>query len=112
MLGIRRVVGNLQSIYTAGMVTGSVPNLGRMGDYRRECCRAEGSTSTYPSLKPSDIENLDFQLPPDDKKNDFKDLCHETWNKIEYNHIQISNLEKLRDSLLPKLMNGEVQLRE
>jgi hypothetical protein len=40
MLGIRRVVGNLQSIYTAGMVTGSVPNLGRMGDYRRECCPA------------------------------------------------------------------------
>lgn len=24
--------------YTAGMETGSVPNLGRTGDYRCECC--------------------------------------------------------------------------
>jgi hypothetical protein len=29
MLGISRVAGILQKIYTAGMETGSVPNLGR-----------------------------------------------------------------------------------
>jgi hypothetical protein len=40
MLGIRRVVGNLQTIYTVGMETGSVPILGRKVDYRRECCLA------------------------------------------------------------------------
>ncbi|HEX2956560.1 MAG TPA: restriction endonuclease subunit S [Chitinispirillaceae bacterium] len=28
---------------------------------------AEGSTSTYPSLKPSDIEMLEFQMPPQKK---------------------------------------------
>jgi hypothetical protein len=38
MLGIRRVAGNLQTIYTVGMETGSVPILGRKVDYRRECC--------------------------------------------------------------------------
>jgi hypothetical protein len=40
MLGISRVAGILQKIYTAGMETGSVPNLGRKADYRRECCPA------------------------------------------------------------------------
>jgi hypothetical protein len=40
MLGIRRVAGNLQTIYTAGIETGSVPILGRKVDYRRECCLA------------------------------------------------------------------------
>ena len=30
------------------------------------------------------------------------------WDKIEYNHIQIRTLEQLRDTLLPKLMSGEV----
>jgi hypothetical protein len=41
MLGIRRVAGNLQTIYTAGMKVGNVPNLGGMRDYRCECCPAE-----------------------------------------------------------------------
>jgi hypothetical protein len=38
MLGINGVAGNLQKIYTAVMEKGSVPILGRKGDYRRECC--------------------------------------------------------------------------
>jgi hypothetical protein len=40
MLGIRRVAGNLQTIYIAGMKVGNVPNLGGMRDYRCECCVA------------------------------------------------------------------------
>jgi hypothetical protein len=38
MFRISRVAGILQKIYTAGMETGSVPNLGRKADYGRECC--------------------------------------------------------------------------
>jgi hypothetical protein len=38
MFRISRVAGILQKIYTAGMETGSVPNLGRKADYRCECC--------------------------------------------------------------------------
>ncbi len=70
---------------------------------------AEGSTSTYPSLKPSDIEGLEFQLPPLEKLDDFSEYVYNTWSKIEYNHLQIRILEKLRDTLLPKLMSGEVR---
>jgi hypothetical protein len=47
MLGISRVAGNLQKIYTAGMETGSVPNLGRKADYRRECCPASDYATNY-----------------------------------------------------------------
>lgn len=71
---------------------------------------AEGSTSTYPSLKPSDIEDLEFQLPPQEKLEAFSEYAGNAWNKIEYNHIQIRTLEKLRDTLLPKLMSGEVRV--
>ena len=71
---------------------------------------AEGSTSTYPSLKPSDIECLIFKLPPEEKHLQFSEYADNTWNKIEYNHIQIRTLEKLRDTLLPKLMSGEVRV--
>ncbi len=71
---------------------------------------AEGSTSTYPSLKPSDLENLEFKLPPDARLKAFSEYADLTWNKIEYNHTQIRTLEKLRDTLLPKLMSGEVRV--
>ena len=72
---------------------------------------AEGSTSTYPSLKPSDIEELEFQLPPQEKLDAFSEYADNAWNKIEYNHNQIRTLEKLRDTLLPKLMSGEVRVK-
>ena len=72
---------------------------------------AEGSTSTYPSLKPSDIEGLEFQLPPQEKLDAFSEYADNTWSKIEYNHTQIITLEKLRDTLLPKLMSGEVRVQ-
>ncbi|MHB1174769.1 MAG: restriction endonuclease subunit S [Sulfuriferula sp.] len=71
---------------------------------------AEGSTSTYPSLKPSDISAIVFQLPPDDRLKEFAVIAHNSWEKIEKNHIQIHTLEKLRDTLLPKLMSGEVRV--
>ena len=71
---------------------------------------AEGSTSTYPSLKPSDIEGLEFQMPPLEKLDAFSEYADSAWNKIEYNHTQIRTLEKLRDTLLPKLMSGEVRV--
>jgi len=71
---------------------------------------AEGSTSTYPSLKPSDIEDLEFQLPPEEILKAFYEYADNAWNKIDYNHIQIRTLEKLRDTLLPKLMSGEVRI--
>lgn len=71
---------------------------------------AEGSTSTYPSLKPSDIEKIEFSLPPQSKLDGFAKIASDNWNKIAINHNQIRTLEKLRDNLLPKLMSGEVRV--
>jgi type I restriction enzyme S subunit len=71
---------------------------------------AEGSTSTYPSLKPSDIEKIEFQLPPKNKLDEFAKIASDNWNKIEINHNQIQTLETLRDNLLPKLMSGDVRV--
>ena len=72
---------------------------------------AEGSTSAYPSLKPSDIAGFEFQLPPDEKLLNFSTFSYDTWNKIKSNTNQIKSLTQLRDALLPKLMSGEVRLK-
>jgi type I restriction enzyme S subunit len=72
---------------------------------------AEGSTSAYPSLRPKDIEDIFFRLPPQNTIQEFHMSVDTFWSKIEYNQKQILNLEMLRDSLLPKLMSGEVQVK-
>jgi type I restriction enzyme S subunit len=71
---------------------------------------AEGSTSTYPSLKPSDIEAVEFSMPPKDKLFQFSEFAKNNWDKIDYNQIQIKILEKTRDTLLPKLISGEIKV--
>ncbi len=72
---------------------------------------AEGSTSTYPSLKPHDIEEIEFALPPKALISRFGELASSYWDKIHSNQIQIRTLTALRDTLLPKLMSGEVRVK-
>lgn len=73
---------------------------------------AEGSTSTYPSLKPSDIEKVEFLLPPENKMNEFEKIVSNYWDKINSNQTQIRTLTAMRDTLLPKLMSGELRVSE
>ncbi|MCH7401210.1 restriction endonuclease subunit S [Belliella kenyensis] len=71
---------------------------------------AEGSTSTYPSLKPSDIEKIEFQNPPKSKMEEFGKIAADYWTKINSNQTQIRTLIQTRDTLLPKLMSGEIKV--
>ena len=73
---------------------------------------AEGTTSAYPSLKPSDIEKIEFQRPPKEKLCAFSKYADKAWDKIDNNYSQIQTLSKLRDSLLPKLMKGEIRVKD
>ena len=72
---------------------------------------AEGSTSAYPSLKPSDIGGFRFPKPSEEKLADFSEMTAESWRKIKSNSHQIRTLTKLRNVLLPKLMSGDVRVR-
>ncbi len=72
---------------------------------------AENSTTAYPSLKPDDIGDVTFKLPYEDLLKKFHELAEGNWNKIHANHEQITTLEKLRDLILPKLMNGELRVK-
>lgn len=72
---------------------------------------AEGSTSTYPSLKPEDIGAVKFNLPDPNLLKEFHILAKAQWEKIHKNYQQIKTLQNLRDTLLPKLMSGEVRVK-
>lgn len=65
--------------------------------------------STQPLITQTDISNLDIKF----SKNEFDRFEKEVIKlrkKIELNNKQNKILEQLRDTLLPKLMNGEIDL--
>lgn len=68
-----------------------------------------GSTQEYVSL--GSFRSITFKKPPKDKLQEFNKLAEGYLNKIKINSLQIQNLATLRDTLLPKLMSGEVRVK-
>ncbi|WP_052037764.1 restriction endonuclease subunit S [Leuconostoc mesenteroides] len=67
-----------------------------------------GSTQQYLSL----TELRKFQVPmlPEEKLTMFNDTVIPIFNEISSLSDQILRLTELRDTLLPKLLNGEIDL--
>ncbi|MGK9369410.1 restriction endonuclease subunit S [Melioribacter sp. Ez-97] len=60
---------------------------------------AEGSTSAYPSIKPSDIENLDILLPPLPEQKAIAGVLSSLDDKIDLLHRQNKTLEEMAETL-------------
>src|SRR5690554_3329212 len=60
---------------------------------------AEGSTSAYPSLKPSDIENLTVELPPLPEQRAIASVLSSLDDKIDLLHRQNKTLEAMAETL-------------
>lgn len=73
-----------------------------------------GSTngSTVNMLPKDGIEWARFRIPPKSKIDYFTEIVQPMLDKQEMNFESIKTLENLRDTLLPKLMNGEVRMED
>jgi len=71
---------------------------------------ASGGTR-MPRIDWTSLANYPISLPPDDKLNDFEKIVSIQVRRINLNVHKIKNLENLRDTLLPKLMSGEVRVQ-
>lgn len=69
-----------------------------------------GTSGSHQRVKPEDIFNLIFQYPDIETLKKFDDISSDYLKKIKVNQKQIQILEDLRDTLLPKLLNGEIRL--
>lgn len=67
-----------------------------------------GSTQEYISL--GSLRSIVFNVPPFDLLDKFNMIVGPLFEKRKNNCNQINALEKLRDTLLPKLMSGEVRV--
>ena len=56
------------------------------------------------------LDNEEFSVPPKELLKQFNDLCASSLELIFENGIENEKLSNLRDSLLPKLMSGEIDV--
>lgn len=71
---------------------------------------ASGTSGSHQRVRPEDILNIKTNLPSMDLAVQYSALVMPNIRKMWVNNEQIQLLEKLRDTLLPKLMSGEVRV--
>jgi type I restriction enzyme S subunit len=68
------------------------------------------SDSAVPGLNRDIALSTEIEIAPLEKLNRFNQFTSTFINKLRENTTQIRTLAKLRDTLLPKLMSGEVRV--
>lgn len=71
---------------------------------------SKGYGSAQPNVSTTDIENILISDMTEENLNEYYKIIKPIYYKIISNSEEILNLEQLRDTLLPKLMNGEIDL--
>ena len=66
--------------------------------------------SAVPSMTTQVLNNMPLQIPSDENLKHFEDTVTPYYQKMKLNQNQIHTLEKMRDTLLPKLINGKVRV--
>ena len=70
-----------------------------------------GSTSSIAkAINSKIVKKIPILVPESNKLNEFKEIFENIFNEIKSNQLEINNLTKLRDILLPKLMSGEIDV--
>lgn len=70
----------------------------------------EGAGTVFGSMTKNDFNGIETVLPDQDLIAKFDQLAAPLDAKIFNNSVQIQTLSKLRDTLLPKLMSGEIRV--
>ena len=75
-----------------------------------DCLKAKGSGSVFKSIIASDIEHSTLCVATENVVSDFCKKVKPLFEKLKANTIEIAELTKQRDELLPLLMNGQASV--
>ena len=84
-------------------------NLDRTIQYAQNT--SKGTTMPY-AVWDNGLGDMDIIIPPDNILLEFHELVFPIIEKIRDSYLEINKLSKLRDTLLPKLMSGEIDVSE
>ena len=68
--------------------------------------------TTMQAINNKDTQLIEFVLPDDKILSQFNSIAEPIFKEIYYNNTENKKLQKLRDTLLPKLMSGEIDACE
>ena len=68
--------------------------------------------AVQPHVKPSDIHDFELVIPDKESIYEFQDKLKPFFDKIAAIQKESSRLSRLRDTLLPRLMSGELEIPE
>ncbi|MCT7582792.1 restriction endonuclease subunit S [Aliarcobacter butzleri] len=68
--------------------------------------------AVQPKINQGNLKSLDFPKYPLNLIQDFNKQSQAFFEKINQNKKQIQTLENLRDTLLPKLLSGEIKIKD
>lgn len=71
---------------------------------------AESRSGTFPQITFSQLSNIEIILPPKKILDEFIKILESNFQLIKTNEKQTQTLTDIRDSLLPKLMKGEINI--
>jgi len=71
---------------------------------------AEGKTTTMGHIQRKELDNSEVKLPREVELKRMNSIMEPLLEKYIANNVSNRTLEQLRDTLLPKLMNGEIEL--
>ena len=71
-----------------------------------------GQGSAQPNISASDIMSIPCVIPSKERINEFNDTAQPLFDLIISNQRENQQLSELRDSLLPKLMSGELDVSD
>lgn len=86
----------------------SVIDSGSFSDFM--CSHVTGSTGSRQRTTPSDTLSYELILPSEEELAEFQSLVSPMYAQMRINAIENDKLKRLRDSLLPKLMSGEIDV--
>lgn len=78
--------------------------------YKEYIGRIEGDSSTRPNMKINYLLSYKLVYPPIEIQEKFVDIISEIRKQRSILYKQTNNLNNVRDTLLPKLMSGEIRI--
>ncbi|MGN0442598.1 MAG: restriction endonuclease subunit S [Acutalibacteraceae bacterium] len=71
-----------------------------------------GEGTVFGSINRNSLNEMPIHVPSDDKLDEFEEIVAPMDAVIRNNYDEICRLEQIRDSLLPKLMSGELDVSD
>jgi len=85
--------------------------IARDEDFREFAISIMSGSSGRQRAQADDLKGYAISIPPAHELSELNSLCADIAPKIAANFSEIRTLESLRDTLLPKLMSGEVRVQ-